>query len=116
MNQKSLPKRPLTKLRGEIAQDGLNVYQYVDKFYNWRITKKLPKVGCWILMQITQTAARKKSQIKRFFNLKKKSIVHIKSVIDLAINIATTIWYLITNYEIYEAERGIITKNLRKKR
>jgi hypothetical protein len=33
----------------------------------------------------------------------------------LAINIATTIWYLITNYEIYEAERGVITKNLRKK-
>lgn len=93
----------------------LNAYQYVDKFYNWRITKKIAKGRKLDSNADYSDSTRKKSQIRRFFNWKEKSIVHLKSAIDLAINIVTTICYLITNYEIYEAERGIITKNLRKK-
>ena len=84
-----------------------NVYQSADKYHNGRITKRGSKVARWILTQIAQAAARKKnSKLKEFFNRKKKSIGHAKAIIALARKIATIIWHLITNDEMYEDETG----------
>ena len=84
-----------------------NVYQFADKFYNGRITKRGSKVGRWILTQISQSEARKKnSKLKEFFNRKKKSIGHAKAIIALGRKIATIIWHLIINDETYEDETG----------
>ena len=62
---------------------GPNVYQSADKFYNGRITKRGSKEARWILTQIAQAAARKKSKLKEFFSRKKKLIRHAKAIIDL---------------------------------
>ncbi len=84
-----------------------NVYQSADKYYKGRITKRGSKVARWILTQIAQAAARKKnSRLKEFFIRKKKSIGHAKAIIALARKIATIIWHLITNDEIYQDETG----------
>jgi transposase len=84
-----------------------NVYQSADKYHNGRITKRGSKVARWILTQIAQAAARKKnSKLKEFFNRKKKSIGHAKAIIALARKIATIIWHLVTNDEMYEDETG----------
>ncbi len=84
-----------------------NVYQSADKYYNGRITKRGSKEARWILTQIAQAAARtKNSRLKEFFNRKKKSIGHSKTIIALARKIATIIWHLITNNEMYEDETG----------
>ena len=84
-----------------------NVYQSADKFYNGRITKRGSKVARWILTQIANAAARKKnSRLKEFFNRKKKSIGHAKAIIALARKIATIIWHLVTNDEMYEDKSG----------
>jgi transposase len=84
-----------------------NVYQSADKYHNGRITKRGSKVARWILTQIAQAAARKKnSKLKEFFNRKKKTIGHAKAIIALARKIATIIWHLITNDEMYEDETG----------
>jgi transposase len=84
-----------------------NVYQSADKYHNGRITKRGSKVARWILTQVAQAAARKKnSKLKEFFNRKKKSIGHAKAIIALARKIATIIWHLITNDEMYEDETG----------
>ncbi len=88
----------------------LNVYQSADKFYkfyNGRITKRGSKVARWILTQIANAAARtKNSRLKELFNRKKKSIGHSKAIIALARKIATIIWHLITNDEMYEDKSG----------
>ena len=47
-----------------------------------------------------------KPQLKEFFNRKKKLIGHAKAIIALARKIATIIWHLITNNEMYEDETG----------
>jgi transposase len=84
-----------------------NVYQSADKYYNGRITKRGSKEARWILTQIAQSAARKKnSRLKEFFSRKKKSIGHAKAIIALARKIATIIWHLVTNDEMYEDETG----------
>lgn len=84
-----------------------NVYQSADKYHNGRITKRGPKEARWILTQIAQAAAKtKNSKLKEFFNRKKKSIGHSKAIIALARKIATIIWHLITNDEMYEDETG----------
>ncbi len=84
-----------------------NVYQSADKYHNGRITKRGSKVARWILTQIAQAAARKKnSKLKEFFNRKKKTIGHAKAIIALARKIATIIWHLIINDEMYEDETG----------
>ena len=84
-----------------------NVYQSADKYHNGRITKRGSKVARWILTQIAQAAARKKnSKLKEFFSRKKKTIGHAKAVIALARKIATIIWHLIKNDEMYEDETG----------
>jgi transposase len=84
-----------------------NVYQSADKYYNGRITKRGSKRARWILTQIAQAAARKNnSKLKEFFNRKKKSIGHAKAIIALARKIATIIWHLVTNDEMYEDETG----------
>jgi transposase len=84
-----------------------NVYQSADKFYNGRITKRGSKVARWILTQVANAAARtKNSRLKEFFNRKKKSIGHAKAIIALARKIATIIWHLITNDEMYEDKSG----------
>ena len=84
-----------------------NVYQSADKFYNGRITKRGSKVARWILTQIANAAARKKnSKLKEFFKRKKKSIGHAKAIIALARKIATIIWHLIINDEMYEDGTG----------
>jgi len=84
-----------------------NVYQSADKYHNGRITKRGSKRARWILTQIAQAAARKNnSKLKEFFNRKKKSIGHAKAIIALARKIATIIWHLITNDEMYEDETG----------
>jgi len=83
------------------------VYHSADKYHNGRITKRGSKVARWILTQIAQAAARtKNSKLKEFFNRKKKSIGHAKAIIALARKIATIIWHLITNDEMYEDETG----------
>ncbi|BBL64190.1 hypothetical protein MmazTMA_11670 [Methanosarcina mazei] len=84
-----------------------NVYQSADKYHNGRITKRGSKEARWIITQIAQAAARtKNSRLKEFFNRKKKSIGHSKAIIALARKIATIIWHLITNEEMYEDETG----------
>ena len=93
-----------------------NVYQSADKFYNGRITKRGSKEARWILTQIAQAAARKKSKLKEFFNRKKKSIGHSKAIIALARKIATIIWHLITNDEMYEDETGYQKGQIQKRK
>ncbi|MDR7667089.1 IS110 family transposase [Methanosarcina sp. Z-7115] len=94
-----------------------NVYQSADKFYNGRITKRGSKVARWILTQIAQAAARKKnSKLKEFFNRKKKSIGHAKAIIALARKIATIIWHLIINDEMYEDETGYKKGEIQKRK
>ena len=94
-----------------------NVYQSADKFYNGRITKRGSKVTRWILTQIAQAAARKKnSKLKEFFNRKKKSIGHAKAIIALARKIATIIWHLVTNDEMYEDETGYKKGEIQKRK
>jgi len=94
-----------------------NVYQSADKFYNGRITKRGSKVARWILTQIAQSAARKKnSKLKEFFNRKKKSIGFAKAIIALARKIATIIWQLITNDEMYEDETGYEKGEIQKRK
>jgi transposase len=84
-----------------------SVYQSADKYHNGRITKRGSKVAMWILTQISHAASRKKnSKLKEFFNRKKKSVGHSKAIIALARKIATIIWHLITNNEMYEDETG----------
>lgn len=84
-----------------------SVYQSADKYHNGRITKRGSKVARWILTQISHAASRKKnSKLKEFFNRKKKSVGHSKAIIALARKIATIIWHLITNDEMYEDETG----------
>ena len=94
-----------------------NVYQSADKFYNGRITKRGSKVARWILTQIAQAAARRKnSKLKEFFNRKKKSIGHAKAIIALARKIATIIWHLVVNDEMYEDETGYQKGEIQKKK
>jgi transposase len=94
-----------------------NVYQSADKYHNGRITKRGSKVARWILTQIAQAAARKKnSKLKEFFNRKKKSIGHAKAIIALARKIATIIWHLITNDEMYEDETGYKKGEIQKRK
>ena len=94
-----------------------NVYQSADKYHNGRITKRGSKVARWILTQIAQAAAKKKnSKLKEFFNRKKKSIGHAKAIIALARKIATIIWHLIVNDEIYEDETGYKKEQIQKRR
>ena len=94
-----------------------NVYQSADKFYNGRITKRGSKVARWILTQIAQAAARRKnSKLKEFFNRKKKSIGHAKAIIALARKIATLIWHLVVNDEMYEDETGYQKGEIQKKK
>jgi transposase len=94
-----------------------NVYQSADKFYNGRITKRGSKVARWILTQIAQAASRKKnSKMKEFFNRKKKSIGHSKSIIALARKITTIIWHLIINDEMYEDDTGYKKEEFQKRK
>jgi len=94
-----------------------NVYQSADKYHNGRITKRGSKVARWILTQIAQAAARKKnSKLKEFFNRKKQSIGHPKAIIALARKIATIIWHLITNDEMYEDETGYEKGEIQKRK
>jgi transposase len=99
-----------------LTDDQWNVYQSADKFYNGRITKRGSKEARWILTQIAQAAARKKSKLKEFFNRKKKSIGHSKAIIALARKIATIIWHLITNDEMYEDETGYQKGQIQKRK
>jgi len=94
-----------------------NVYQSADKYHNGRITKRGSKEARWILTQIAQAAARKKnSKLKEFFNRKKKSIGHAKAIIALARKIATIIWHLVTNDEMYEDETGYQKGEIQKRK
>jgi transposase len=94
-----------------------NVYQSADKFYNGRITKRGSKEARWILTQIAQSASRKKnSRLKEFFNKKKKSIGHAKAIIALARKIATIIWHLVTNDEMYQYETGYQKGEIQKRK
>mgnify|MGYP000951248036 CR=1 FL=1 len=94
-----------------------NVYQSADKYYNGRITKRGSKKARWILTQIVQAAARENnSKLQKFFNRKNKSIGHVKVIIALARKIATIIWHLITNDEIYEDETGYKKGEIQKKK
>ena len=94
-----------------------NVYQSADKYHNGRITKRGSKVARWILIQIAQAAARtKNSKLKEFFNRKKKSIGHAKAIVALARKIATIIWHLITNDEMYEDETGYIKGEVQRRK
>ena len=94
-----------------------NVYQSADKYYNGRITKRGSKRARWILTQIAQAAARKNnSKLKEFFNRKKKSIGHAKAIIALARKIATIIWHLITNDEMYEDETGYKKREIQRRK
>jgi transposase len=94
-----------------------NVYQSADKFHNGRITKRGSREARWILTQIAQAAARKKySKLKEFFTRKKKSIGHAKAIIALARKIATIIWHLIVNDEMYEDGTGYEKREIQKKK
>ena len=94
-----------------------NVYQSADKFYNGRITKRGSKVARWILTQIANAAARNKnSRLKEFYNRKKKSIGHAKAIIALARKIATILWHLITNDEMYEDKSGYQKGEIQKRK
>ena len=53
---------------------------------------------------------------QEFFNRKKKSIGHAKAIIALARKIATIIWHLITNDEMYEDETGYEKGEIQKRK
>ena len=53
---------------------------------------------------------------EEFFNRKKKSIGHSKAIIALARKIATIIWHLITNEEMYEDETGYKKREIQKRK
>jgi transposase len=94
-----------------------NVYQSADKYHNGRITKRGSKVARWILTQVAQAASRKKfSKLKEFFNRKRKTIGYQKAIIALARKIATIIWHLITNNEMYEDETGYQKGDVKKRK
>ena len=94
-----------------------NVYQTADNYHNGRITKRGSKVARWILTQIAQAAARKKnSRLKEFFNRIKKTNGYAKAIIALARKIATIIWHLITNDEMYEDETGYQKGEVKKRK
>ena len=66
---------------------------------------------------IAEAAARtKNSKLKEFFNRKKKSIGHAKAIIALARKIATIIWHLITNDEMYEDETGYVKGEVQRRK
>ena len=84
---------------------------------NGKITKRGSKGARWILTQIAQAASRKKnSRLKEFFNRKKKSIGHSKAIIALARKIATIIWHLVTNDEMYQDETGYQKGEIKKRK
>ena len=94
-----------------------NVYQSADKFYNGRITKRGSVEARWIFTQIAQAASKKKnSRLKEVFNRKKESIGHAKAIIALARKIATILWHLITNDEMYKDETGYQKGNIKKRK
>jgi len=94
-----------------------NVYQSADKYYSGRITKRGSRVARWILTQIAHAASRKKrSVLKEFFKRKKKTIGHAKAIIALARKIATIIWHLIINDEMYEDEMGYEKGEIKKRK
>ncbi|KKH29918.1 hypothetical protein DU58_07520 [Methanosarcina mazei] len=69
------------------------------------------------MTQIAQAAVRNKNRkLKEFFNRKRKSIGYAKVIISLEKKIATIIWYLITNDEIYEDEAGYKKGEIQKRR
>jgi transposase len=75
--------------------------KYVYKFYSG-IHKGRIKGYKWTLTQIAKAEARtKNSKLREFFNRKKNSIGNAKAIIALQRKIATIIWYLITNDELY---------------
>lgn len=93
------------------------MYQSADKYHNGRIIKRGSKKARWILTQISQAATRKNnSKLKEFFNRKKKSIGHAKAITTLARKIATIIWHLIVNDEIYEDEIGYKKGEIQKRK
>jgi len=59
---------------------------------------------------------KKNSRLKEFFNRKKKSIGHAKAIIALARKIATIIWHLVTNDEMYEDETGYEKGEVKKRK
>jgi hypothetical protein len=68
--------------------------------------KRGQEIEKWIAMQIAQAVARKKNRKSMyFFKRNKKSIEHAKAIITLTKKIATKIWHLITNDDIYEDEK-----------
>lgn len=54
--------------------------------------------------------------MKEFFNRKKKSIGHSKSIIALARKITTIVWHLIINDEMYEDDTGYKKEEFQKRR
>ena len=58
------------------------MYQFADKYYNGRITKRGSKEARWILTQIVQAAARKKnSKLKEFFSRKKRKQLDMRRLL-----------------------------------
>lgn len=68
--------------------------------------KRGQEVEKQIATQIAQAVAREKNRKSTyFFKRNKKSIEQAKAIITLTKKIATKIWHLITNDDIYEDEK-----------
>jgi hypothetical protein len=80
-----------------------NVYQSANHVMKRSITKRGSRLGRWILTQAAHAAAKSRNNVLRDFYLLKKAVIGTgKAIIALARKMATIIWHLIVNDEMYE--------------
>jgi hypothetical protein len=83
-----------------------NGYRSGNIFYNCKFIKSDSKEARWSLTQITQASAGKKSSnLKEFFNRKKKPIGHARQLITMKRKIDTIIRHIIANDKIYKDDK-----------
>ena len=86
-----------------------NVYQSAGTSRKCSITKRGSRLGRWILIEAAHAASRsRKSALRNFYYSKKSSIGAKKAIVALARKMATIIWHLIFNDEIYKALRQLM--------
>ena len=82
-----------------------SVYQSADKLFTGSITKQGSKHIRWILVQVAQTAAKKKgSKLRKFFLRVKARKGHNVAVVALARKILCILYHLLMNQEMYQED------------
>ena len=91
------------------------VYQSANKLHTGSITKRGSHVARWILTEAAQSCGlAKDNALRRFYQKKKAEIGGKKAVMATARKIATIIWHLLINDEVYEDEVYKCIKQKRK--